>query len=194
VQTGAGNDSVAYTYGVDRYPVQIDVGTGNDTVYWFGTQPSEASLVRIWGREGDDEVQASRADPLEVVWFRGGRGDDLTKGVTRSQGGRGDDTLAAQAYPPAPPTSLRGGPGRDRLSGERADDELRGGPGADQLKDHGGDDVVYGGGGSDVIAVDDGGHDDVNCGPGVDSVLTDWRDFVVSCETTAKGTRRGFAG
>lgn len=187
VETGAGNDFVAYMYGVDRYPVQIDVGSGNDTVYWFGTQPSGASLVRIWGREGDDEVQALRPDPLDIVWFRGGRGDDVTKGVTRAQGGRGDDTLAAQAYAPAPPTFLRGGPGRDHLTGERADDELRGGAGADQLKDHGGDDVVYGGGGSDVVAVDDGGHDDVNCGPGVDAVRRDWRDFVVGCETTSHG-------
>ena len=49
-------------------------------------------------------------------------------------------------------------------------------------------DTVRGGGGDDRIAVRDGERDVVDCGPGIDTALLDFKDVVVdaSCEVVSR--------
>jgi Ca2+-binding RTX toxin-like protein len=180
---GDGKDQVSFQYGLDPHPVEIDSGAGDDRVYvWNDYVNPGGSFVRIFGRGGNDTISDFHDRVGLVTSFMGGRGDEEAEGVSRARGGSGDDVLATPLLLPA---ELLGGPGRDLLSGRAGDDDLRGGSGADRITDTGGDDVVYGGGGPDQIESDDGGHDDLNCGPGLDRVRRDWRDFTFRCETVS---------
>ena len=61
------------------------------------------------------------------------------------------------------------GPGNDLLDGNMGHDRLRGGPG------------------NDTIRASDGRRDNVDCGPGRDSVAAGRRDFVASdCEQVSR--------
>ena len=81
-------------------------------------------------------------------------------------------------------TTTEGGPGNDRLW-------------ALSLKDVNGSadtegDLVRGGDGDDRIAVRDGEVDVVNCGPGVDKAILDFKDVVEdgSCEVVTRDNPR----
>jgi len=201
VSTGAGGDSVFLTLGPDPHDVTVDTGAGNDRMYVINGAGALSgvgtSFVRVQGGDGNDDfsggLHGDGDNPDQVSLFIGGPGGDEGKGATLARGGRGDDILTAQVggVREAPvddsrltPARLRGGAGDDILRGALGDDELWGGPGSDKLTAHYGNDVANGGNGSDVIDVDDGKHDDVNCGQGADLVHPDSRDSIVRCETT----------
>lgn len=70
----------------------------------------------------------------------------------------GDDAVIV-GHEVGVPTTLRGGPGNDKLIGGGADDKLIGGVGDDVLVGRAGNDWLYGGGGNDRLA--GGSGDDV---------------------------------
>lgn len=86
-----------------------------------------------------------------------------------------------------------GTPGPDTISGTPKSDTIRGLAGNDHLYGRSGDDHIYGGTGYDVIrggngddyiGTNDGLHDTVYCGNGVDFVYADRSDTVYyGCET-----------
>lgn len=78
---------------------------------------------------------------------------------------------------------LYGTAGNDRLVGRGGADDLYGRAGNDVIIPGPGEDDVYGGPGNDRIIATDGEHDDISCGPGVDTVVADSIDDVSSnCE------------
>jgi Ca2+-binding RTX toxin-like protein len=81
----------------------------------------------------------------------------------------GDDIAVLGSDIPIPAT-LRGGPGRDRLTGGAVADKIVGGPGDDVLSGHGGDDLILGGPGSDRL-VGGQGNDQLQGGPGADMLI-----------------------
>jgi Ca2+-binding RTX toxin-like protein len=81
----------------------------------------------------------------------------------------GDDTVVIGSDVPIPAT-LRGGPGRDRLTGGAIADKIIGGPGDDVLGGRRGDDLLLGGPGSDRL-VGGQGNDQLYGGPGADLLV-----------------------
>ena len=180
--------------------LDVTLGGGKDKLSWFLTPSGLASLWMGQGRdyvrlysgvgspilvhgEAGKDVLIANGDAQQSTSFWGGRGADLSWGPNQAWGGAGDDRL--RAGPEGTSSSFFGGAGADVLIGRSLDDDLRGGLGPDQIRDNGGDDVIYGGPGSDVIDSNDGGHDDVNCGPGRDHVNRDWRDVLHLCEVVS---------
>lgn len=81
---------------------------------------------------------------------------------------------------------LEGRGGDDDLHGGSGPDILKGGPGNDNLYPGVGRDHANGGMGADLIDTVDGHADDVNCGPGFDTVIVDELDTVAAdCEEVA---------
>jgi hypothetical protein len=76
-----------------------------------------------------------------------------------------------------------GGDGDDTLTGNDGANALDGFDGRDTITGGGGGDVIYGGPGDDTIAARDGVADQVDCGPGTDSVTADAADSVIGCES-----------
>lgn len=76
------------------------------------------------------------------------------------------------ACPKAPPTTVRGTDGRDKIKGTAGDDDIDPGKGKDR---------VSAGGGDDRIDVKGGGRDVVRCGSGDDKVKADKRDVLKGC-------------
>jgi Ca2+-binding RTX toxin-like protein len=168
--------------------------------YPRGCHPNGEALQG--GAEGDDLTGTSQRDLLlggpgadgllgyeqrDCLFGQGGGGDDI-------DGRRGDDWI-------------RGGKGVDVLDGGTGDDLLQGGRGDDfSIEGHGGRDLIYGGPGSDhrrrvtevggrvryVAAilggsgrdriVDTQGHNDIDCGKGIDKVVTNEKSHVEKCE------------
>ncbi|HET7478272.1 MAG TPA: hypothetical protein VFJ72_02025 [Rubrobacteraceae bacterium] len=97
----------------------------------------------------------------------GTRGDDNINAL------QGDDFVNARGGDDV----VDGGANHDRLQGWTGNDRLIGGTGQD---------VLLGGFGNDIIdARDNGGQDDINCGPGRDTLLADAADrdiALTSCE------------
>jgi Ca2+-binding RTX toxin-like protein len=128
----------------------------------------------------------------------GTTGDDVILGL------RGRDKIRARPGN----DKVDGGGGRDRITGKKGDDVLSGGPGRDRIKGGSGDDRLFadaggalmvggkgrdqfnmvdgeqiGGEGDDVIRARDGTLDQINCGPGEDTVIVDEaEDGVFDCE------------
>ena len=100
------------------------------------------------------------------VWTRstagaGTTGFEAAQGATALEGGTGDDLL-------------QGGRGDDFfIQGFGGRDSIHGGPGSDSR--------VEGGSGRDLI-VDLRGHNQIDCGKGVDKVVTNKRSRVEKCE------------
>src|SRR5215213_252947 len=157
---------------------------------------------RIRGKAGPDQISALSGDD-RVFARRGADTVDLGPGDDRAFGGRGGDIISGSAGN----DHLRGGRGKDTQDGGPGDDTIfanqgrdttEGGDGNDRLfalslKDvHGpadrAGDTVRGGGGDDRIAVRDGERDVVDCGPGIDTALLDFKDVVVdaSCEVVSR--------
>jgi Ca2+-binding RTX toxin-like protein len=122
------------------------------------------------------------------------RGDDGMYGLGSDDflyGQRGADTLQAGGeddalYGDFGNDKLRGGPGADVLRGDddfeqnknaMGRDRLSGGNGADELYGYYGDDKLVGGEGNDIINAHDEPpskwEDDIDCGPGRDTVYFD---------------------
>lgn len=103
-------------------------------------------------------------------------------GVTRIRAVLNDgDDLATTDDSITVPSTLDGGPGRDRLrGGDNADDTLITGPGGDLAV--GGEEVLpFDGGGNDTFETRNGAQDDFLCGNGLDvaNVGTNDRDFLL---------------
>lgn len=91
----------------------------------------------------------------EVCWHPDGHETELeceaaAIGSFEVNAGAGDDRVIVDPKVRIP-TTLRGGPGDDRLDGGGADDRLIGGSGNDSLNGHGGNDSLFGGSGDDVL-------------------------------------------
>jgi hypothetical protein len=151
------------------YGAVIDGTPGNDRIH------GKAEADQISALTGDDVVHARRGS--DTV--------DLGPGNDRGFGGRGDD-------------KVYGGDGRDTIFANKGRDTIDGGDGNDRLfalsrkdvnrPDDTEGDTVRGGTGDDHIAVRDGERDVVNCGPGVDRALLDFKDVLEdnSCEVVAR--------
>ena len=130
VLTVGGDDSVSGTKGL-RLPMNVDVGSGNDTVV------GSAANDMLFGGEGSDLVRGGKGSDLVF----GGGANDLVmggRGADTLMGEEGDDLIAGKrgqdmlcGGPGA--DVLRGGRGADTLSGGFSGDWLRGGPGLDRL-------------------------------------------------------------
>ncbi|MBS1878999.1 MAG: hypothetical protein JST31_05765 [Actinobacteria bacterium] len=84
-------------------------------------------------------------------------------------GNGGNDTITVAANVPVP-TTLRGGPGDDKLTGGAGNDKLVGGPGNDTLVGRGGNDSLFGGPGDDKL-YGGPGDDKLFGGPGDDLLV-----------------------
>ena len=118
--------------------------------------------------------------PSKVV-FDLGDGDDSVSFTSSTKniayevyGGDGDDWLEGYSiYAPDQAQLLDGGPGKDKIDGDRGADIVRGGPGDDELEGGAGSDTVEGGDGNDLLMPDgfeDPSSDTVDGGAGVDTV------------------------
>jgi hypothetical protein len=152
---------------------------GRDVI--IGTDAAD----RIDGRGGNDTICAGRGNDT----VRGGAGDDVIRGGAgrdRLLGDSGRDVLLGGAGN----DDLRGGDGRDTLGGGSGADRVDGGAGNDFLDDRklGGDgeDRLLGGTGNDRIATAGSTGDNVDCGPGKDSVTLDLKDRQRRCERIAR--------
>jgi Ca2+-binding RTX toxin-like protein len=151
----AGDDQIGAGRGADI----VNGNEGNDRI-WGGRGPDQLhggiGDDRIWGHEGNDTDFGEDGNDL----MGGGPGDD------KQYGGPGNDTIYA-------------GRGRDESWGEAGDDTLW----ALARKDvHGRDDtladVLHGGEGNDTFKTRDGEADVIDCGPGVDTALLDFKDVI----------------
>jgi len=172
-----GDDSLSYFNPAPFGYADFRMGPGRDKFTLFS---GALSPISVHGDAGNDVLTDSGYNPQQTTKFWGGPGVDTSDGANWVQGGIGDDVLRARGSGIA--SAVFGGAGADLVVGRGGDDDLRGGPGRDRIRDRGGDDVIYGGRDADRIDSDDGGHDDIDCGAGTDSVSPDWRDVLHRCE------------
>lgn len=125
------------------------------------------SMIRIWLTPDGRSYVIDSVAPLEV----GGNICENTPGMPTElvckaplvagfevNAGEGNDTVVV-ANAVEVPVTMRGGPGKDTLTGGGGPDKLIGGDGNDKLAGRGGDDLVFGGEGNDELF--GGGGDDV---------------------------------
>jgi hypothetical protein len=180
VKGGSGADAM---YGGDGND-EVGGGPGND--YFDGGAGDE----HLSGGEGEDEIHGGEGEDLDLdgdqrrdkVYGEGGndlevdgdRGNDLL------YGGPGDDGGA--------PTSenlqhhgLRGEGGENRVYGEDGADTIDAQTAVDLW---GAREEIFGGDGDDTITAADGLVDEIDCGPGLDTVVSYDRgtDVLVNCE------------
>jgi Ca2+-binding RTX toxin-like protein len=118
--------------------------------------------------------------------------EDVTCTGGECLGSKGADLIAGTAGN----DEIRGGAGGDDIDGNGGGDVIRGGPGNDVLDVSGPDsqrDTIFGGKGDDVIGVQDNNSaDNVDCGPGKDTVILEKGvDTVTNCETKVSNPPRG---
>lgn len=171
----------------DSVPIRPGVGCrraadpGRVECELFG---SARAIVRLGDRDDRARVLPSFAEVL----MDGGSGDDVLHGSFEKDtllGGRGTD-------------GLRGAGGVDRLlargyglTTDRTADRLRGGRGSDLLMGSGGRnlivpgpgvDKVSAGEGRDIVYARDDSIEQIHCGAGEDSAVTDGIDYPLACE------------
>lgn len=171
----------------DSVPIRPGVGCrraadpGRVECELFG---SARAIVRL----GDRDDRARVLPSLDEVLMDGGSGDDVLHGSFEKDtllGGRGTD-------------GLRGAGGVDRLlargyglTTDRTADRLRGGRGSDLLMGSGGRnlivpgpgvDKVSAGEGRDIVYARDDSIEQIHCGAGEDSAVTDGIDYPLACE------------
>lgn len=171
----------------DSVPIRPGVGCrrapdpGRVECELFG---SARAIVRL----GDRDDRARVLPSLDEVLMDGGSGDDVLHGSCEKDtllGGRGTD-------------GLRGAGGVDRLlargyglTTDRTADRLRGGRGSDLLMGSGGRnlivpgpgvDKVSAGEGRDIVYARDDSIEQIHCGAGEDSAVTDGIDYPLACE------------
>lgn len=146
------------------------------------------------GQHGSDVIRGTNKRDRLV----GTKHDDVILGLRRG------DKIRARAGN----DKVDGGGGKDTITGKKGNDVLSGGPGKDAIKGGSGDDRLFadaggalmvggkgsdefnmvageqvGGEGDDVIKARDGTLDQINCGPGNDTVIVDEaEDGVYDCE------------
>jgi Ca2+-binding RTX toxin-like protein len=189
---GRGNDTLNGLAGADR----VRGGRGDDTLVGDVNNVGDlTSPDRIWGSYGADKLYGG--DSPDQMWGGPGpdqswgqNGDDLMgggRGADQQWGGPGNDTIFAAQ-------------GRDVSYGEDGDDNLwalarRDVHGPNDLAG----DTLNGGAGNDTFHTRDGERDVVDCGPGVDTALIDFKDVIAdatpqnpngSCEVVNRHARR----
>ena len=214
----AGNDRVVAWGGNDH----VDGGPGADRI--FGNRGADL----LEGKAGPDVLHGNRGndtlvgdvplvgDKVSQDRLYGGRGNDTLRGgdgFDRLHGGPGADTANGNAGNDlmaggSGPDNQNGGPGNDTIfanRGRRRDERRAGNDTLFALarRDvHGRNDTtgdtVHGGEGDDTISVRDGEEDVVDCGPGIDTALLDFKDVIEdataqnpngSCEVVKRARR-----
>src|SRR5215217_3551322 len=176
---------------------QVGGGPGNDTFY------GGAGNERLSGGEGEDVIHGGPGDDIDLDGDQqfdklyGEEGDDLEvdgdRGNDLLYGGSGDDGGA--------PTSenlqhhgLRGEGGENWVYGEDGADTIDAQTAVDLA---GAPEKIFGGDGDDTITATDGIQDEIDCGLGLDTVVSYDRglDVVVNCENaTPSATAQPIAG
>jgi hypothetical protein len=161
---GGGNDSLSYEGRSENLSLSPD-GVADDGAPGEGDNIG-ADIAMVLAGHGSDRMLGNDGRNI----FDGGQGDDVLIG------GPSDDQLA-------------GGPGHDRLAGDAGQDVLGGGDGDDQLNGGEGVDRFWGedvgaclayscASGQDLIEARDGNREQINCGPGTDTLVGDPSDVV----------------
>jgi hypothetical protein len=161
---GGGGDSVTYEERSENLSLSPD-GVADDGA--AGEHDNiGADISLIMAGHGSDTMTGNAGRNL----FSGGPGDDVLTGAggdDQLNGGYGNDRLV-------------GGDGQDVLGGDDGDDRLEGGAGVDRYY---GDDVTaclaYAcPSGQDLIEARDGAREQIECGPGTDTVNRDNVDVI----------------
>jgi hypothetical protein len=185
---GDGADNGANGMGY-QFPIVLSGGAGPDTLFG-GPQDDDLygdpGLDQLSGGGGDDTLDGgSGADTLS-----GSDGIDIVNytariaPVTATLDGSANDGEAGEGDRIQPDVEgVWGGDGDDTLTGNDGANGLYGFDGRDTITGGGGGDVIYTGAGDDTIAARDGVADQVDCGPGTDSVTADAADSVIGCES-----------
>jgi len=137
---GPGNDIFNVKLSTDGRSYQID-----------SVSPLEAGGGICTHEEGSPHLLSCEAAAIAGIEVHAGAGDDSVIISPRI-------TI---------PTTLRGGPGNDRLRGGGGPDKIIGGSGDDSLLGEGGDDWLFGGPGKDLL-FGGAGNDRLVGGPGAD--------------------------
>jgi serralysin len=145
------------------------------------TSSSNAMLLEIWPRLGNDHVDASSLPAKFQVSALMDGGNDVVFGGAGNDfvnGGAGADTVRAGGgddlvHGGGQADDIDGGTGADKIYGHAGPDMLEGGPGVD---------LLYGGDGGDVLSSGDSEYDVANCGAGADQSTSDQADKRSSCE------------
>jgi RTX calcium-binding nonapeptide repeat (4 copies) len=105
-------------------------------------------------------------------------------GITsvRVHASAGSDVVSAAT---TAPLDLKGNGGHDVLASGAAADRVDGGAGNDTIAGGAGVDTILGGDGDDVISSRDGIAEEIDCGPGQDTVDADSSDIALGCEVGA---------
>jgi len=202
IKGGLGADSVKGGGGADKTyggegNDQAGGGPGNDTFY------GGAGNERLSGGEGEDVIHGGPGDDIDldgdatVDTIYGQKGNDFEldgdRGNDLLYGGSGDDGGA--------PTSenlqhhgLRGEGGENQVYGEDGADTIDAQTAVDLA---GAPEKIFGGDGDDTITATDGIQDEIDCGLGLDTVVSYDRglDVVVNCENaTPSATAQPIAG
>ena len=189
IKGGLGADSVKGGGGADK----TYGGDGNDTAgggpgndYFEGGAGSE----RLSGGEGEDEIHGGPGDDIDLDGDQkidevyGEEGDDL-----EVDGDRGNDLLyGGSGNDGGAPTGenlrhhgLRGEGGENRVYGEDGADTIDAQTAVDLA---GAPEQIFSGDGADTITAHDGVKDTIDCGLGLDTVVSYDRelDVLVDCE------------
>ena len=165
---GDGDDTLDGAPGSDS----LDGGPGNDSLIGY------LGADTFVGGTGVDRVQnsdrSSSGDHLALS--NNGTADD---GADANADGRAEegDNIGTDVE------DLSGGEGNDRILGNDGGGTLDGKGGNDTIDGRGGFDTFAGGSGNDSVLARDGNREQIDCGDGVDSSVTDTTDTTSSCES-----------
>lgn len=180
----SGGDNYAFQfYSEDGEPVNLgdsgcasNGGSPVETIYCGNSGFSKAVFNLAGGSDTISYYNDPILDVISELTVDFGAGNDTNgggfKGIpTTMLGGEGDDRLSGQD---GPTSVVDGGPGADTLigGGAMSGETLRGGPGNDNINGLAGNDAIFGDDGNDALT---GGaeSDTITGGPGVDDVLGD---------------------
>jgi hypothetical protein len=166
--------------------VPIDAGPGCEAVDRFLVRCDQARRAVV--RLGDRSDRARVLTLFDEVILDGGRGDDLLiggpgpdtllggRGADDLRGGRGVDLVLAGSH------GLSTDVTADRMRGGGDSDLLMGSAGPNLIHPGAGVDKVYAGRGRDIVFARDDAVEQIHCGGGEDSAVTDGIDYPLACE------------
>jgi Ca2+-binding RTX toxin-like protein len=185
---GEGDDVITETVVANIGPDDIHGGPGTDFVQYSSYRCTSGLPGQLVSN------RASVTVDLDDVADDGaaGEGDNVHSDIEDLYGTGGDDTLTGDADANllnglSGSDTLRGGGGDDRLEGLRVPCAYSNvttviGDAADDLDGGPGADTINASLGDDVIEARDGATDTINCGPGTDAAAVDAQDVLTDCE------------